>query len=419
MRARLLGLAALAAALLAVTAAPASADPYDAQLQARPLNSQFLLTMPFLLGEVDLSTLGVSQAELATVGPQSSSAGDGPHTFIVDNDRAQCPNAAFTTIQSAVVASGPGDLIRVCPGLYQEQVDVGPGHGGLTLFSQQPRQAIIKAPAVMADPGDIVRIHGVQNVSVRQFVITGPLPDTLFCSLFTRTGVRIDQGASALLRDNQITQIKATDPALRGCQNGVAVLVGRNFEGTTGSAWITHNLVDHYQKGGIVVDNAGSHATIDHNSVIHGPEDIFMGIVIAPNGIQVSRGAAGEIDHNVVTENNGAASGTGVLIYQAGTGLVTVDHNDVYKNDDGISLYESDNESVSHNNSHEQLVYDGLFMDSASEGNTVDHNDAYLNFEHDCHDDSTGGGTAGTANYWLHDKGNTENRPGLCKSTNH
>jgi hypothetical protein len=416
MRARLLGLAALAAAVFAITAAPASADPYDAQLQARPFNSQFLLTMPFLLGEVDLSTLGVSQAELATVGPQSSSAGDGPHTFIVDDDHAQCPNAAFTSIQAAVGASGPGDLIRVCPGLYQEQVDIGPGHDGLTLFSQQPRQAIIKAPAVMADPGDIVRIHGVQNVSVRQFVITGPLPDTLFCSLFTRTGVRVDQGASALLRDNRITEIRSTDPLLRGCQNGIAVLVGRNFEGTTGTAWITHNQIDRYQKGAIVVDRTGSYATIDHNSIVHGPPDV---IVIGPNGIQVSRGAGAQADHNVVTENVGGGFGTGVLIYQAGSGLVDVDHNDVFKNDDGISLYESDNESVSQNNSHEQLVYDGLFMDSASEGNTIDHNDAYLNAEHDCHDDSTGGGTAGTANYWLHDKGNTENRPGLCKSTNH
>ena len=420
MKSRSLIAAALAiGAALVFAAAPAAADPYDAQLQGRQFNPQFLLTSLFLPGD-DLSTIGVSQAELATAGPQSSAAGDGPHTFIVDNDHLQCPNAAFTTIQSAVLASGPGDLIRVCPGTYSEQVDIGPGHDGLTLFSQQPRQAIIKAPQpVMTEPGDIVRIHNVQNVSLKQFVISGPLPDSLFCSLQSRTGVRIDQGASALLRDNQITQIRSTSPALRGCQNGVAVLVGRMFDPagpTTGTAWITHNEIDRYQKGGIVVDNAGSSASIDHNVVAHGSEDV---IPIAPNGIQVSRGAAGEVDHNVVTENNGAASGTGLLLYQAGTGLVQVDHNDVYRNDDGISLYESNDETVAHNNSHEQLFFDGLFMDSLSTGNTIAENDAYLNAEHDCHDDSMGGGTAGTANYWLHDKGNTENKPGLCKATNH
>jgi parallel beta-helix repeat protein len=417
MKSRLLVAVALATAVLTMLCAgTASADPYDAQLQGRQFNPQFLLTSLFLPGD-DLSTIGVSQADLATVGPQSSSAGDGLHTYIVDDDHLQCPNAAFTTIQSAVAASGPGDLIRVCPGIYQEQVDIGPGHDGLTLFSQQPRQAIIKAPQLaMAEPGDIVRIHGAQNVSVKQFVISGPLPDTLFCSVTTRTGVRVDQGASALLRDNQITEIRSTNPALRGCQNGIAVLVGRNFEGTTGTAWITHNEIDRYQKGAIVVDNAGSYATIDHNSIVHGPPDV---IVIGPNGIQVSRGAGAQADHNVVTENVGGGFGTGVLLFNAGAGLVSVDHNDVYRNDDGISLYGSNDETVSHNNSHEQLVYDGLYMASDSAGNTIAENDANLNAEHDCHDDSTGGGTAGTANYWLHDKGNTENRPGLCKATNH
>src|SRR6188472_138834 len=277
MKSRLLVAVALATAVLTtLCAGRASADPYDAQLQGRQFNPQFLLTSLFLPGD-DLSTIGVSQADLATVGPQSSSAGDGPHTYIVDDDHLQCPNAAFTTIQSAVAASGPGDLIRVCPGVYQEQVDIGPGHDGLTLFSQQPRQAIIKAPQLaMAEPGDIVRIHGAQNVSVKQFVISGPLPDTLFCSVTTRTGVRVDQGASALLRDNQITEIRSTNPALRGCQNGIAVLVGRNFEGTTGTAWITHNEIDRYQKGAIVVDNAGSYATIDHNSIVHGPPDVIV-----------------------------------------------------------------------------------------------------------------------------------------------
>ncbi|HEY7148275.1 MAG TPA: right-handed parallel beta-helix repeat-containing protein [Gaiellaceae bacterium] len=413
---RLLVAAALAIAALACTAAPAVADPYDAQLQGREFNPQFLLTPLFLPGE-DLSDLGVSQAELATTGMQSSEHADHDHNLIVDDDHAQCPNADFTSIQAAVNASGPYTLIRVCPGLYQEQVDIGPGHDGLVLYSQQPRQAVIKAPAlVMTEPGDIVRVHGSQYVGILQFTISGPLPDTLFCSLTTRTGVRIDQGGSALLFNNRITEIRSTDPLLRGCQNGVAVLVGRNFEGTTGTGWITHNQIDAYQKGAIVVDNTGSKATIDHNLIAHGPPDM---IVIAPNGIQVSRGARADVDHNIVKENSGGQSGTGILLFQAGSGLVDVDHNDVFKNDDGISLYDSDNESVSHNNSHEQLFYDGFFMDADSTGNTIDHNDAYLNTEHDCHDDSTGGGTAGTANYWLHDKGNTQNRPGLCRTTHH
>lgn len=38
--------------------------------------------------------------------------------FVVDDDKAQCPDAAYATIQDAVTAASPGDVIRVCPGTY-------------------------------------------------------------------------------------------------------------------------------------------------------------------------------------------------------------------------------------------------------------------------------------------------------------
>ena len=34
------------------------------------------------------------------------------------------------------------------------------------------------------------------------------------------------------------------------------------------------------------------------------------------------------------------------------------------------------------------------------------------NFEHDCHDDSNGGGSGGSANFWIKDYGLTEIKPG-------
>ena len=39
--------------------------------------------------------------------------------------------------------------------------------------------------------------------------------------------MRIDDGGSALVTDNHITQIR--DTPFSGCQNGVGVLVGRNL----------------------------------------------------------------------------------------------------------------------------------------------------------------------------------------------
>ena len=43
-------------------------------------------------------------------------------TLVVDHDRMQCANAGFTSIQAAVDAAQPGDLVRVCPDHYSESL---------------------------------------------------------------------------------------------------------------------------------------------------------------------------------------------------------------------------------------------------------------------------------------------------------
>ena len=48
-------------------------------------------------------------------------------------------------------------------------------------------------------------------------------------------------------------------------------------------------------------------------------------------------------------------------------------------------------------------------------GNVITGNKLRHNAEHDCHDDTVGTGTAGTANTWEKNEGDTENRPGLCR----
>jgi len=43
-------------------------------------------------------------------------------TRLVDDDRAQCPEAGYTTIRSAIADSSDGDKVKVCAGLYPEGV---------------------------------------------------------------------------------------------------------------------------------------------------------------------------------------------------------------------------------------------------------------------------------------------------------
>src|SRR5687768_10488934 len=67
----------------------------------------------------------------------------------VDDDNADCRKADFNTIQAAVTAAGAGDTIKVCAGVYTEQVTIPAGKNGLMLRSHTPLAAVIKAPAVI------------------------------------------------------------------------------------------------------------------------------------------------------------------------------------------------------------------------------------------------------------------------------
>jgi hypothetical protein len=316
-----------------------------------------------------------------------------------------CEHAGYVTIQAAVTAAGPGDTIRVCRGTYVEQVIIPAGKDNLTLHSVSHWHAIIKAPVLMLDAKAIVRVSASQNVTIRGFEISGPGSGP--CDSI-RYGVRVDSGGSANIIGNHIVDIRdlPPPPTVSGCQNGVAILVGRNFEGTTGSALIQGNVIERYQKNGPTVDNAGSFARITHN-VIRG---VGPSATIAQNGMQVSRGADAVVEHNWVADNTylGAPvfGGTGVLLFAPGS--VRVAHTTSVRSDDNFGLYDTEAATISYDKGLESTFFDGIFVDSASTNNQITHGHFLDNAAFDCEDNSVGTGTGGTANYWTNNHGETE-----------
>ena len=113
------------------------------------VESQVMPAPDVTLGDTDTSVAGIANA---VVGIDSSMADppDPPssgHTFWVDNTplSGDCPQATFTTIQAAVDASGPNDTVKVCPGIYPEQVRImNHIHDGLRIESLTPLAATIK-----------------------------------------------------------------------------------------------------------------------------------------------------------------------------------------------------------------------------------------------------------------------------------
>jgi len=346
-----------------------------------------------------------------------------------------CPGSTYPTIQAAVTAASPGDTILVCPGTYTEQVTIPAGKNNLTLRSKTPLGAIIKAPAVMVTPKAIVRVNGASNVKILAFKITGP--GGFGCDSL-EYGVRVDNGGSALIRDNYITEIR--DNPFSGCQNGVAIQVGRALEGQVGSATIVDNRIDKYQKNGITISNTGSQAFISENSVKGaGPT-----AVNAQNGIQVSSGAQAIVEENEVSDNiytPQTFSATGILLFEAGA--TRVEDNKATRNDeniyafhtagpvitgnrvsdgpfDGIALTDGTTGAVVSHNSARHNDFDGIFIDASSTNNHITDNKLHGNGLFDAEDQSVGTGSCGTANTWEHNKCHTDNKGGcLCSHDGH
>jgi hypothetical protein len=107
--------------------------------------------------------------------------------------------------------------------------------------------------------------------------------------------------------------------------------------------------VSSYQKNGLTVDGPGSNATITNDEVDGSDRDTLFSPVIAQNGIQISRGAGGQV-RTAVTGNTytglAEASAAGILIYGGcGDPVVTgvqVMKNGLANNDQGIEFFDGD-----------------------------------------------------------------------------
>jgi Right handed beta helix region len=325
----------------------------------------------------------------------------GAAQWIVDDNGLDCLDANQVSIQAAVTAAAPGDNIKVCAGVYNEEVDVTKPN--LKLYSTPKRAAIIKAPPTIAASSDkaIVNI-AADAVSLERFTVTGPGPgpcDTL------RYGVFVTDGSGVLVKDNHITRIQ--DTPFSGCQNGIGLRVGSNFLGFAADADVTDNLIDNYQKGGIVVDGPGTNVLVQQNRT----DGIGPTPITAQNGIQISRGATSEVLENIVEDNTYTLApvfgATGILLFQVDGGVL-VTQNNAQRNDDNVGVYETTGTTIEQNDLVRSTFFDGIYMGSDTAGNLLRLNFLRNNAEHDCHDDTA------DANVWDNNDGVTENRPGLC-----
>jgi parallel beta-helix repeat protein len=120
--------------------------------------------------------------------PRDGARGDAQSataTLVVDRDGVECGNADFASIQAAVDAAQPGDLIRVCPDLYSEAVVVDKpltligdpdAVEAIDCFQPTPLQPAVDQLAIVDPVGDGFSIGfklEADDVEVAGFVVQG------------------------------------------------------------------------------------------------------------------------------------------------------------------------------------------------------------------------------------------------------
>ncbi len=236
---------------------------------------------------------------------------------------------AFGTVQGGVSGvANPGTVI-VYAGNYPEQVYI---NKQLTMNAPDgPLATYIHAPATMTtlhivnpgnpsnfqDVADIVTISDTVSVSMTGFSIAGPGPSG--CGSI-HYGVFVIGGSSLNFSNGHVYSVR--DNPFSGCQNGIAIRVGSNFLGQTGSGIVSSSVFTDNQKSAVIFDGPGVSGTIDSNLVTgNGPTN-----VIAQNGIQVSRSAVTTVTNNIVSGwyySNYPTSASGCIeVYNAGNTTV-------------------------------------------------------------------------------------------------
>jgi nitrous oxidase accessory protein NosD len=283
--------------------------------------------------------------------------------LVVDDDKVNCLNAGFMHIQDDVNAASPGATIRVCQGIYVEQISIN------------------KPLAIEADSGAFLTPSAMQQNATSLFDATGLATAILVSDTngVTIRGLVVD-GANAgherrpyrallsrVLPDQLngwrygiffFPQSSRAARAARAYSCKVAAEGCRKWPSTTARFAIS-------RKNGIAANEVGTDVSIDENVVTGiGPTP-----GAAQNGIKIGFGAGGRITGNTVTNNvwspcTGAntcgAVATNILVTQSDG--VTVLGNTVGINQVGIFIH-GNQAQVEQNKTFLSSVFDGILVE--------------------------------------------------------
>ena len=298
--------------------------------------------------------------------------------------------AGYQSIQSAVNDAQNGATVLVAGGTYAEQVTVhntdltiqGQGDATHVVAPDSLDVNIVDLAWTRTDKNAIIGVDG-GNVNIKDLSIDGlGHGDQLSHDLGSADFEGIYYyNASGKIDGVSVTGIREPlhgDGSLSGNQLGNGILIS-NTDGMARTVEVSHSTVTDFQKTGMVFNGDGLTVKVDHNTVVgNGLQPLGSP---AQNGIQISRGATGEVEHNSVSDlgyGPDSWSASGILVY--GSDDVMVDHNHVVMTGDSmdaaIAFVDADNPTATHNDVtatfgiYQQAAYDSFTHELNQSHNT-------------------------------------------------
>jgi len=298
---------------------------------------------------------------------QGSTLAKGAARLVVDDDRAQCKDAGFTTLAAAIAAAHSGDTILVCPGTYagavvdksvrlrafagqnragersgeQKDGEDEDADGCLRRASADPNHdAIITGMVTLAANGSELRGLTLQGAAAG-VAMKAMASVTENCFRANATAVAASASGTGSISRNQFTGQTKAAIALKGA-TGITidqnVLVGSATIRLTGASdnVIRYNIATGSTGEAIRLDAGSNRNTISHNALSGGP----AALALHNNGIRFDGlGISGNsVDHNTVTD----FGKSGIRIKAGATGNRfldnRVDHNGLLEDENGFEL---------------------------------------------------------------------------------
>ncbi|WP_314175257.1 right-handed parallel beta-helix repeat-containing protein [Streptomyces winkii] len=375
-------------------------------------------------------------------------------TLVVDDNGAQCPGAQFTTIQAAINAASSGSTIRVCAGTYNETVSINKANLQLVGPAVAPRSTACRqagAPdpskqAIIQSTGGSGTVRLLENgIGFSRFTVQNNTSSYGISTSAAHSGHRVQQN---LIQDNVFgvyfgsngtNQSEAEQNCIRrNNKPGSASGNGIYTDTTLKNAGIETNTFSRNENSGLLLDpvtpGGVENVRVKTNTSLEDRAFAFIfrsqNVDVGANNIQNNTDAPGIFfgDNNTNlritsnTINRGFLGVRGNAFGLTPSTNVTIASNSITNSESsavghGISVAPNSlTNSAIHGNITSDNAGDGIRIDAGGNGgNTITTNAARNNRMLDCRDDTTGTGTAGTANTWSGNAGPKASPAGICR----